>query len=232
MVVPVFPTTEVVTNTQNDKNFCYSGQDLAYLGTAYTGTEEAPLPVTLYLTGHDPKGTIPFLAPRPPNSIFLKLSDFIEPRKTKKEPVNNACGQILGWRYQYDPSDPPKGKLHYSDDPDIKDKLRTPGAESSLVFSDISEKQTKSSTTLLIIRRNIIRKFYSLYECTFYWGIPDPVDEPQSNGELVTVDFVFSPIYNTTHKAYARTWYVRIYQDGTNELLEKADVRALVYGTE
>lgn len=232
MTLPNFNNGEVFTNHPNDKNFAYAG-DIPLVTVGATKTRVAPsdVPVMLYLSGYDNKRVINELDPRPADGVLIKVSELNEPRKCSKEGVKKSCQYIADWRYQYDPGQPITGKLLYSDDPDIKEYLRTPIASDDLTFFNITNYQEKPSTTLLVIRKNIIRKYTNIYECHFYYGIVDPVDEPANTSELVTVDFVFSPIFNKIDKLYMWGWYVRILQDGTNELLTKAQVRSLVYGS-
>jgi len=236
MAIPVFNNGQVFTNHPNDKNFAGAYDDpLVYFGASKTVYPEETLldtrcPLQMFITGNNAKGTLQEAYDlRPATGVLAAVKDLREPRKCEKKPKINSCKQVTGYSYTY-LADPVTGKLLHSDDPRIRAYGRTPNGNGAQYFN-ITEGRTKTSTTLTVIKKNIIRSILNVYEIHFYYGILDPLDEPENTGELVTVDFVFSPVFNPTDKLYMWGWYVRVLQDGTNEFLEQDDIDALVYGS-
>jgi len=236
MTLPNFNNGQVFTNHPNDKNFAYAGDiPLVYIGASKTVyPEQTELDtrciVQMLITGSDDKNVLQdFVDLRPVNGVFAKVKDLKEPRKFQKEPLRNGCREIINYDYKYDGS-PVTGVFLYGEDPRIKTYGDAPQATNDPLYFNLTNYTRKTQTTFTAVKRNVVRGSKNIYRINFYYGILDPLDEPEDTGELAGLPFSFSPTYNKIEKVYMYGWYVRVLQDGFNQFVTKAEFDSLVYG--
>ncbi|KAF0246457.1 MAG: hypothetical protein FD167_3460 [bacterium] len=218
------------TTNPEEIKYVYAAKLYIFVGSTKTGSTNDDPAVDLSFSGNDPKGVLKKIDPRPATGTFIKIDKFNEPRKTKNSNVENQCG-IKEWRFEYDPSQPIIGDLLYNDDPDIKQQLRTGGngINANTKTITITKKSNKTPTTLLVIRKFLIRK-ENILEIHFYPNVfIQPADEPEANNNVVRTPISIYPAIDANH-TYCYIQYIRLLQDGTNTLLTHAEWKSLVYG--